>query len=274
MPSESSSGDAGVATIRRINREIVEIQTNPSKHWVIESVGDNLLEWHFTIRGPPGTEFENGLYHGRLLLPFNYPFAPPSIMLLNTNGRFETNKKICLSISNYHPELWQPAWGIRTIMEGLRSFFPTPSDGAVGGLDWPADLRKKLAIESREWKCTVCEETNLELLPPLDGPEETTFEPPPFQLGATESPKVETAHAEVPVQSPRDSVAGSSSSAQVVIEQVPVHQPVAAEGLPAVVHTHTSKQNEKIIINSLIVFILGVMAALIIDIMIHPPSYN
>lgn len=26
------------------------------------------------------------------------------------NGRFETNTKICLSISNYHPEHWQPSW--------------------------------------------------------------------------------------------------------------------------------------------------------------------
>lgn len=26
------------------------------------------------------------------------------------NGRFETNKKICLSISGHHPESWQPSW--------------------------------------------------------------------------------------------------------------------------------------------------------------------
>ena len=111
---------ASVTTIRRITRELSEIQSTPSSHWTIQVIGDNILEYHFTIRGPPGTEFEGGLYHGRLLLPFNYPFAPPSILLLNPSGRFEVNKKICLSMSNYHPELWQPAWGIRTIMEALR----------------------------------------------------------------------------------------------------------------------------------------------------------
>jgi len=26
------------------------------------------------------------------------------------NGRFETQTKICLSISNHHPEHWQPSW--------------------------------------------------------------------------------------------------------------------------------------------------------------------
>lgn len=29
---------------------------------------------------------------------------------LQPNGRFETNTKICLSISQHHPEHWQPSW--------------------------------------------------------------------------------------------------------------------------------------------------------------------
>lgn len=43
---------------------------------------DNLFEWHFTVRGPPDTEFEGGRYHGRIILPPEYPMKPPSIMLL------------------------------------------------------------------------------------------------------------------------------------------------------------------------------------------------
>lgn len=70
-----------------------------------------MFDWHFTLRGPRDTEFEGGVYHGRILLPADYPFKPPNIMLLTPNGRFEVRKKICLSISAYHPEEWQPAWG-------------------------------------------------------------------------------------------------------------------------------------------------------------------
>lgn len=277
MSSESSNQPeqvAGVTTIRRINREIQEIQSNPSLHWTIQSIGDNILEWHFTIRGPPGTEFANGLYHGRLLLPFNYPFAPPSIMLLNPNGRFETNRKICLSISNYHPELWQPAWGIRTIMEGLRSMFPTPSDGAIGGLDWPSDLRSKLAIESQEWTCKLCERKNAEILPHA-AEDDTPLQPAPFHLtndNDTGSSKpandLPIAAPEVAVSSPRDSTS-TGSAVGVVIENPPVHQPVLGDPqLQA--PPRQNQSNEKLIINSLIVFILGVIMALIIDIVLHP----
>ncbi|EDO28988.1 predicted protein, partial [Nematostella vectensis] len=71
---------------------------------------DNLFEWHFTVRGPPDTEFAGGRYHGRIILPPEYPMKPPSIMLLTPNGRFEIGKKICLSMSAHHPETWQPSW--------------------------------------------------------------------------------------------------------------------------------------------------------------------
>ena len=56
-------------------------------------------------------------------LPPNYPFAPPEILLLTQSGRFEVNKKICLSISSFHPESWQPSWGIRTALIALTAFF-------------------------------------------------------------------------------------------------------------------------------------------------------
>ncbi|RLN94218.1 hypothetical protein BBJ28_00018700 [Nothophytophthora sp. Chile5] len=61
------------------------------------------------------------------------------------NGRFEVRKKICLSISAHHPEEWQPAWGVRLILEALISFMPTKGEGAIGALDFPAAERKRLA---------------------------------------------------------------------------------------------------------------------------------
>lgn len=117
---------------------------------------DNLFEWHFTIRGPPGTAFDGGRFHGRIILPNDYPFKPPSIVLLTPNGRFETGKKICLSITGYHPEYWQPAWGIRTALMALISFFPTKAEGAIAGLDWTDEERKRLARDSLDWQCPVC----------------------------------------------------------------------------------------------------------------------
>ena len=59
----------------------------------ISSWQDNLFEWHFTVRGPPDSDFAGGRYHGRITLPPEYPMKPPSIMLL-TVSTVRTNSHI------------------------------------------------------------------------------------------------------------------------------------------------------------------------------------
>ena len=66
-------------------------------------------------------------------------------LMLQPNGRFETNKKICLSISGHHPETWQPSWSIRTALLALIAFMPTPGNGTIGSLDYTPEERQMLA---------------------------------------------------------------------------------------------------------------------------------
>ncbi|KAH9261755.1 hypothetical protein BASA81_000411 [Batrachochytrium salamandrivorans] len=127
--------------IRRILADARELTRDPS---------DQLTNTHThtQIRGPQGSEFEGGRYHGKILLPSEYPFKPPNIVFLTPNGRWETRTKICLSMSSFHPEEWQPAWGIRTMLEALISFMPSPGDGALGALDASQETRVRLAKDS------------------------------------------------------------------------------------------------------------------------------
>lgn len=81
---------------------------------------------------------------------------PPSIILLTPTGRFEVNKKICLSISGHHPESWQPSWSIRTALLAIIGFMPTESLGAIGGLDYTSSERQELATKSHSWLCQAC----------------------------------------------------------------------------------------------------------------------
>eukprot|EP00391_Amoebophrya_sp_Ameob2_P003050 CAMPEP_0179002294 /NCGR_PEP_ID=MMETSP0795-20121207/11913_1 /TAXON_ID=88552 /ORGANISM="Amoebophrya sp., Strain Ameob2" /LENGTH=568 /DNA_ID=CAMNT_0020695917 /DNA_START=78 /DNA_END=1783 /DNA_ORIENTATION=+ len=236
MSGGPGAGGGAANAVRRINRELKEINQNPSKFWTAEPANDDLFEWHFTLKGPAGTEFERGIYHGRIVLPLNYPFAPPHIMLLTPNGRFEINKKICLSISSYHPETWQPAWGLRTMIEALRSFFPSPAEGALGALNYTPETRRQIAEkESRQWRCSVCERTNEELLPLCDEvveeddkPDATAkvAEPPVEQAPATttgttttsttqqqqEPPADAPRHASTPDHSPQEKAASTSDA--------------------------------------------------------------
>lgn len=70
--------------------------------------GKNLLRWHFSVMGPSHSVYTDGIYHGVILLPKDYPMSPPRVQMLTPTGRFIPGEDICLSASNYHPETWTP----------------------------------------------------------------------------------------------------------------------------------------------------------------------
>ncbi|XP_068087247.1 ubiquitin-conjugating enzyme E2 J1 [Hyperolius riggenbachi] len=141
--------------VKRLMKEAAELK-DATDHYHAQPLEDNLFEWHFTVRGPPDSDFDGGIYHGRIVLPPEYPMKPPSIILLTANGRFEVGKKICLSISGHHPETWQPSWSIRTALLAIIGFMPTKGEGAIGSLDYTPEERKSLAKKSQDFYCEAC----------------------------------------------------------------------------------------------------------------------
>lgn len=163
-------------------REAAELAASPSPDYAATPLDDNLFEWHFTLRGPPGSApsssdpshafssktssgvYSEGIYHGRIVLPPTYPLRPPSFRFFTPSGRFECNREICLSISGHHEETWQPAWGLRTALVALRTFMETDAKGQLGGIDTSDEVRRRLADESKGWKCSMCCKSNEQII--------------------------------------------------------------------------------------------------------------
>ena len=143
-------------TIKRILKEAAELSKNADSTLHAAPLETDLFEWHFTIRGPPSTPYADGAYHGRIILPQQYPLRPPSFRFLTPSGRFEPNREICLSISGHHEETWQPAWGIRTALWALRAFMEGSAKGQVGGMEMGEVERRRLAADSKGWRCIAC----------------------------------------------------------------------------------------------------------------------
>lgn len=150
--------------VKRLMKEAKEL-SQPTAHFFAQPLEENLFEWHFTVKGPSDTPFQGGRYHGRIVFPPEYPMKPPSIIMLTENGRFSVSTKLCLSISNFHPESWEPSWSIRTVLMAIIAYMPMHGEGAIGSLDCTAVERAKLAARSSGYRCRDCDKTNLELLP-------------------------------------------------------------------------------------------------------------
>jgi len=121
----------------RLRKEFARLSKHPVEYIEATPLESNMLEWHYVITGPKGSPYEGGLYHGKLVFPPQYPYKPPSIQMLTPSGRFQTNTRICLSMSDFHPESWSPSWHVSNILTGLLSFMleNTPTVGSVESSD-------------------------------------------------------------------------------------------------------------------------------------------
>ncbi|GAA5853112.1 hypothetical protein JCM8547_000205 [Rhodosporidiobolus lusitaniae] len=138
---------------KRLQKEYKALQASPPPFIDAKPNESNVLEWHYIFRGPPDTPYAGGEYWGTVIFPKDYPFAPPELRMLTPSGRFEPNKAICTSMSNYHPGSWNVAWSVETILIGLLSFMMSDeiTTGAIKGSDAE---RKDFAAKSHAWNLT------------------------------------------------------------------------------------------------------------------------
>ena len=77
---------------------------------------------------------------------------PPSVIMCTPNGRFNTNRRLCLSMSDFHPETWNPMWSVATILTGLFSFMLEKSP-TLGSIETSDAQKKKFADDSLRYNC-------------------------------------------------------------------------------------------------------------------------
>ena len=164
----NSSNNYSPITIKRINGEIKqfnkmlsELDEN-SKNIFIHPNPDNILEIYFLIKGSDKSSFKNGEYICKLVHHPQYPLKAPDYYVLTPNGRFEINKKICLTNSAYHQGDWAPAaWNLLTLLNGFYSIWHSDvKEDKIGisHLNSKSSVIEELASKSKEYNQTKLKE--------------------------------------------------------------------------------------------------------------------
>ncbi|KAK7294539.1 hypothetical protein RJT34_17428 [Clitoria ternatea] len=138
--------------IKRLQKEYRALCKEPVSHVVARPSPSDILEWHYVLEGSEGTPFAGGYYYGKIKFPPEYPYKPPGISMITPNGRFMTQKKICLSMSDFHPESWNPMWSVSSILTGLLSFMMDTSP-TTGSVNTTTAEKQRLAKSSLSFNC-------------------------------------------------------------------------------------------------------------------------
>ena len=137
---------------RRLTKELKALAKDPMQEprIVVAPNESNIREMHYVLEGSPNTPYEGGVYHGKLIFPKEYPLKPPSVLMLTPNGRFQPNRRLCLSMSDFHPESWNPMWSVSTILTGLYSFM-IENNPTLGSIETSTRKKNLLAVQSLSW---------------------------------------------------------------------------------------------------------------------------
>ena len=141
---------ASTIAANRLRKELTKLKSDPPPGIIAEPKESDILTWFYALRGPSETPYEGGVYIGKLKFPNEYPMKPPAILMLTPSGRFEINKSLCMSMSEWHPESWNPLWSVASILQGVVSFM-TSEEMTTGGIKATDSERKKLAKLSQQY---------------------------------------------------------------------------------------------------------------------------
>ena len=116
--------------IKRLNKELKEIEINPSLNCSAGPINDdNIFKWNATIFGPDNSPYEGGIFSLNIDFPTDYPFKPPKIYFITKIYHCNINSKglICLDILK---DKWSPALTISKVLLSISSLLDdqNPSD--------------------------------------------------------------------------------------------------------------------------------------------------
>tara|TARA_B100000780_G_scaffold116698_1_gene81831 strand:+ start:574 stop:1314 length:741 start_codon:yes stop_codon:yes gene_type:complete len=115
-------------TVQRIAKDVKYITNNPINNIYYKHDDENIMKGYALIIGNKETPYSDGNYLFEFTFPHNYPFEPPKLKFLTSDGYMRyhpnlyINGKVCLSIINtWNGEGWTSCNNINSILLILTS---------------------------------------------------------------------------------------------------------------------------------------------------------
>ncbi len=118
--------------LKRIKKELEEINRDPPANCSAGLVDDDLYHWQATIMGPSDSPYQGGVFFLSINFPMDYPFKPPKCVFQTKiyHPNINSNGAICLDILK---DQWSPALTVSKVLLSISSLLcdPNPDDPLV-----------------------------------------------------------------------------------------------------------------------------------------------
>jgi ubiquitin-conjugating enzyme E2 T len=120
--------------VARLKTELKRMEKSPNpgqSFWCKDE--SNIDELEGSLKGPPDSPFEDGLFKLKITIPERYPFEPPQVLFITKiyHPNIDTSGRICLDLLKMPPQgSWKPNLNISLILKsiGLLLAEPNPDD--------------------------------------------------------------------------------------------------------------------------------------------------
>ena len=139
--------------LRRINKEIVDLKSDPPSNCSAGPIGSDIYQWEAVILGPEDSPYTGGVFKLRIQFPVDYPFKPPHIQFLTKiyHPNINSSGMICLDILKGQ---WSPALTISKVLLSICSLLtdPNPKDPFVPEIAHIyMEKREEYEAEAKRW---------------------------------------------------------------------------------------------------------------------------
>lgn len=115
--------------LRRITKELKDLEQDPPSNCSAGPVGDDKFLWSASIVGPVDSPYQGGIFFLNIKFPQDYPFKPPKFRFTTRiyHPNINANGSICLDILS---ETWSPALTVSKVLLSISSLLtdPNPDD--------------------------------------------------------------------------------------------------------------------------------------------------
>ncbi|TRM61832.1 UBC-like protein [Schizophyllum amplum] len=143
-----------MTTLRRVQKELKDIQKNPIDGLTVTPLEDNILRWECAIKADPESPYKGGTFRFILDLPSNFPFKAPTVTFSTKIYHPGINEEGAICVPILRDE-WKPSVTLPTVLSIIQEKVnnPSPDD------PFEPEIAAQLKTDKSAFKATAKEWT-------------------------------------------------------------------------------------------------------------------